>query len=223
MVGVFSQRFCLSWRKGIIAAPREKDMVQRMELFEAIEKRRSVRAFRLDPLRKGDLERILGSAILAPSAGNLQPWSFVVSMEGAIKEALAEAALNQEFIAEAPVLITVCAMEEHSAKRYGDRGMTLYCVQDTAAAIENMLLSATALGYGACWIGAFNEGKVRQILSIPPMARPVALIPVGVPKEEPTKTTRKPLEAVVHRETYGGSRLSQRPRRQRLPRGTSGC
>jgi len=186
-----------------------------MEFFEVIEKRRSIRAFRREPLRTGDLERILGSALLAPSAGNLQPWSFVVSTEEAIKEALSRAALDQEFLAEAPVVITVCAMEDQSARRYGDRGMALYCIQDTAAAIENMLLSATALGYGACWIGAFNEGKVRQILDVPPTARPVALILVGVPNEEPLKTTRKPLEAVLHRETYGGGMLSRRPRRQR--------
>jgi nitroreductase len=197
-------------------------MVLRMELFEAIEKRRSVRAFRRDPLRGGDLERILGSAILAPSAGNLQPWSFVVSTTEVIKEALAEAALNQEFIAEAPVVITVCAMEGRSAMRYSDRGVTLYCIQDTAAAIENMLLSATALGYGACWIGAFNEGDVRRILNVPPMARPVALIPVGVPGEEPQKTTRISLEAVLHHETYGGGRLLRRPIKRRSPPRTSG-
>jgi nitroreductase len=181
-------------------------MVDTVELFVAIKKRKSVRAFRDVSLRDGDLEKILGAAILAPSAGNLQPWSFVVSSKEDFKRALAQAALSQEFIANAPVVITVCAIRAQSAARYGDRGIALYCLQDTAAAIENILLAATALGYGACWIGAFDEEEVRKVLNIPPAARPVALIPIGIPDEEPEETTRKPLEAVLHYETYGGGR-----------------
>jgi nitroreductase len=181
-------------------------MVTGMELFEAVSRRVSVRAFKGSALRDGHLERILGAAILAPSAGNLQPWSFVVSKGKAIKEALAEAALCQLFIAEAPIIITVCAVEENSAVRYGDRGRKLYCIQDTAAAIQNVLLSATALGYGTCWIGAFDENAVREVLSVPVGVRPVALIPLGLANEDPPRVTRKPLEAVLLYETYGGCR-----------------
>ena len=183
----------------------------RTELFEAISRRVSVRAFKGDPLRGSDLEIILGAAILAPSAGNLQPWSFVISKGKAIKEALAEAAHCQSFIAEAPIIITVCAMEEESAVRYGDRGRELYCIQDTAAAIQNILLSATALGYGTCWIGAFDEDAVRHALGIPVWVRPVALIPLGLPAEDPRRVTRKPLGTVLHNETYSGNRSQRRP------------
>jgi nitroreductase len=185
-------------------------MVIRVELFEAISRRVSVRVFKGDSLGEGDLERILGAAILAPSAGNLQPWSFVVTKGGALKEALAEAALSQSFMAKAPIIITVCAVEDDSAARYGDRGREFYCIQDTAAAIQNILLSATALGYGTCWIGAFDEDAVRQVLGIPAGVRPVALIPLGLPGEYPPRVTRKPLEAVLRHETYSVGRSQRR-------------
>ena len=208
---IFDWRSRFRRHKRIIAALKEKDMVIRTELFEAISRRVSVRAFKGDPLRDSDLESILGAAILAPSAGNLQPWSFVVSKAKVIKEALAEAAHCQSFMSEAPIIITVCAMEEESAVRYGDRGRELYCIQDTAAAIQNVLLSATALGYGTCWIGAFNEDAVRHALSIPVGVRPVALISLGLPAEYPRRVTRKPLGAVLHNETYSGNRSQRRP------------
>lgn len=177
-----------------------------MDLFEAIDCRVSTRAFKTDPLREGDLERIMGTAILAPSAGNLQPWSFVVSRGQPIKEPLAEAALGQSFIAEAPVVVTVFAVEAYSARRYGSRGRELYCIQDTAAATENILLAAAALGYGACWVGAFDEEGVRRVLGAPAGARPVAIVPLGFPADRPPRVRRKPLEEVLWRETYGGGK-----------------
>lgn len=175
-----------------------------MDLFEAINRRVSIRAFKGDPLREGDLEKILGAAILAPSAGNTQPWYFIVTKKRAIKQALAEAALGQSFMSEAPIIITVCAAESGSALRYGVRGRELYCLQDTAAAVENILLSATALGYGTCWVGAFDEGAVKEALGVPVGIRPVALIPLGLPDEDPPRVKRKPLGEVVRYETYGG-------------------
>ncbi len=177
-----------------------------MEFFDAVAKRKSVRSYREMPLRRRDLKRILSAAIRAPSAGNLQPWSFVVSESKEKKRALAEAAHSQGFISEAPVVVTVCALASQSAARYGERGIGLYCLQDTAAAIENLLLAATALGYGTCWVGAFDEESVRDVLGMPDSVRPVALIPIGFPDVVAEGTGRKPLETLVHHETYGGKR-----------------
>lgn len=176
-------------------------MVTGLELFKAIGRRASVRAFKGDPIREGDLEKILSAATLAPSAGNLQPWCFLVSTKKKTKEALAEAALGQSFMAEAPVIITVCAVEGESAVRYGNRGRELYCIQDTAAATENILLAATALGYGSCWIGAFDEDAVKKVQGIQSGIRPVALIPLGFPDESPQVVRRKPLGEVVRYES----------------------
>lgn len=174
-----------------------------MDVFEAIKGRRSIRRFAPGDVKDEDLMKILEAAIWAPSAGNLQPWEFVVVRNAETKEALARAALNQWFVAEAPVVVVVCANIPRSASYYGERGEKLYCIQDTAAAIQNMLLAIHALGYGACWIGAFREEAVRKILELPLHLRPVAIIPIGVPGEKPTPPPRRPLKKVVHFEKYG--------------------
>ncbi|MEM1689512.1 MAG: nitroreductase family protein [Candidatus Hadarchaeales archaeon] len=173
-----------------------------MDVFEAIHKRRSIRAFKQDPVCEEDLKKILEAAIAAPSAGNRQPWEFIVVRDAERKRELVEAALGQSFIEEAPVVIIVCANLARSSRVYGKRGEELYAIQDTAAAIQNMLLAAFALGYGTCWIGAFDEREVSRILKIPSGVRPVAIIPIGKPAEKPSKTPRLPLDEVVHRETY---------------------
>lgn len=174
-----------------------------MDLFQAIERRRSIRAYKEDAIREDDLNRILDAGIQAPSAGNIQPWEFIVTRKEITKKGLAEAAGMQSFIAEAPLVITVCAREDDSASSYGDRGRRLFCIQDTAAAVENMLLAVTALGYGACWIGAFDEAMVRNVLRMPSNVRPVAIIPIGLPRGGgPAAVPRKHSARVVHSEFY---------------------
>jgi nitroreductase len=173
-----------------------------MEVFEAIRGRRSIRAFKPDPLKEGDLEKILRAGISAPSAGNCQPWEFVVVRDQKIKQRLVRAALGQSFIAEAPVVVVVCANVPRTARRYGRRGAELYCIQDTAAAIQNMHLAAYALGYGTCWIGAFDEDAAAEAVQTPPDVRPLAIIPIGKPAEKPAPTPRLPLSRVVRENKF---------------------
>lgn len=173
-----------------------------MELFEAIRGRRSVRSYRRDEVPEQDLKEILKAAICAPSAGNLQSWEFVVIREDSGKAALAEAAYGQDFIVEAPIVIVVCANTARSARRYHTRGVSLYSIQDTAAAIQNMLLASYALGYGSCWMGAFDENQAARIIQAPPEVRPVAIIPIGRPAESPDQTSRISLEKVLHSERF---------------------
>lgn len=173
-----------------------------MDLFEAIRLRRSMRGFTREEVSEQEVEKLLEAARLAPSAGNIQPWEFVVVRKAYAKRRLAEAALDQYFIAEAPVVIVVCADEGRSGAGYGSRGVNLYCLQDTAAAIENILLAACALGLGACWVGAFRELEVRRILSVPRGVRPVAIVPVGRPAETPRARYKRPLGEMVHREAF---------------------
>ena len=182
---------------------KEKRGREYMELFEAIRSRRSIRRFRDEDIPEEDLKKILEAAIWAPSAGNLQPWEFIVVKNEETKRRLAMAALGQMWMTTAPVIVVVCANLEKSAWRYGTRGRELYAIQDTAAAIENMLLAAHALGYGSCWVGAFDEDEVRRILNIPEGVRPVALIPIGRPAERPSPPSRIPLDRVVYGEEYG--------------------
>jgi nitroreductase len=174
-----------------------------MDFFEVVEKRHSIRRFdRTKEIPEGDLNKILETAIKAPSAGNRQAWDFIIVKDQEIKKQLVRGAFSQSFIAQAPVVVVVCANKERSAMVYGKRGSELYCLQDTAAAIQTMLLALTALGYGACWVGAFNESAVREVMKIPEGSRPVAIIPIGVPVKIPPATPRISLGELIHREHW---------------------
>jgi nitroreductase len=173
-----------------------------MDVFEAIKTRRSVRAFTNQEVSEEEVEKIIDAARWAPSAGNIQPWEFIIVRKSEIKRELAVAALNQTFIEEAPIVIVVCANESRSAQGYGNRGATLYCIQDTAAAIQNIHLAAKALGLATCWVGAFREEEARKVLGIPRGVRPVAIIPVGHAAEKPRTPSRRPIQDIVHYETF---------------------
>ncbi|MFQ6051035.1 MAG: nitroreductase family protein [Candidatus Hydrothermarchaeota archaeon] len=173
-----------------------------MELYEAINKRRSVRDFLDKDVEDEKIFRILEAAIKAPSAGNLQPWEFVLVRDEKNKRELAKAALNQNFIYEAPVVIVVCADKERSGSRYGSRGRELYCIQDTAAATMTLMLAAVAEGLGTCWVGAFHEEEVRKVINAPKNVRPLAIVPVGYPSRDGYRTGRYDLESVLHKESF---------------------
>lgn len=173
-------------------------MGEREVLLRLLKERRSVRGFSSSPVPREGIMKILEAAIWAPSAGNVQPWYFYVVTSPEKKESLARAAYGQRFIAEAPVCVVVCAEPERSYYHYGNRGRNLYCYQDTAAACQNILLAATALGLGACWVGAFDEEKTCRYLNIPRGRRPVALVPIGYPAEQGlSRPGRKSLQQVV--------------------------
>lgn len=173
-----------------------------MDVLEAIKGRRSIRAFKSQAVSTEIVEKLIDAARWAPSAGNIQPWEFIIVRNPEIKRNLAKAALNQSFIEEAPVVIVVCADEIRSSQGYGVRGKTLYCIQDTAAATQNIHLAAYSLGLGTCWVGAFNEEEARKILEIPQGVRPVAIIPVGYPAEKPPARNRRPLNQIIHYEKF---------------------
>ena len=173
-----------------------------MDVLEAINGRRSVRAFKSDDVPSEIVEKLIDAARRAPSAGNIQPWEFVVVRESRIKRGLAEAALHQSFIEEAPVVVVVCANENRSFQGYGDRGRDLYCIQDTAAATQNLLLYAYSVGLGTCWVGAFKEDEARKVLKTPDGIRRVAIIPIGRAAEVPQQRSRRPMNQFVHYETF---------------------
>lgn len=170
-----------------------------MDLFEAIAKRRSVRQFRSDaPVDDAIVRKILEAGIAAPTAGNGQPWRFIVVRDGALKKRLAFEAGHQRFIDQAPVAIVVCADLDEAEKQYGKRGRKTYALQDTAAAIENILLAAVGLGLGSCWVGAFNESVAAEILELPSHVRPLAILPIGISAEPGSRApVRHKLEKVA--------------------------
>lgn len=167
-----------------------------MEVGDAINSRRSVRRYTGEAVPDELLKEILSAGGMAPSAGNLQARDFIIVKDGALRELLCMAALNQYFMMSAPVCIVVCANLDRSAARYGKRS-ELYAVQDASAAIMNMMLRARDLGLGTCWVGAFSEQAVVQLLNLPRGVRPVALMPLGYPDETPEAPPRLG-EEIVH-------------------------
>ena len=177
-----------------------------MDVLEAIKGRRSVRSFEGEKnVPEETVEELIDAALWAPSAGNIQPWEFIIVRNPEIKKKLADAAFSQSFLEEAPVVIVVCADENRSSEGYGQRGRTLYCLQDTAAAIQNIHLTAHSLGLGTCWVGAFKEEEASKILKIPQGIRPVALIPVGYPSKFPSPRSKRTLDETVHYEVFHAS------------------
>jgi nitroreductase len=172
-----------------------------MDLVQSIESRMSVRGYTAENVPDELVDEALRLAVLAPSAGNLQARDFIVVRNKGMRDKLAEAAFGQDFLRQAPVVIVCCANLTR-IRNYGDRGATLYCLQDVAAAVEHILLYAASKGFGTCWVGAFDEAKVCQVLSLPAHARPVALIPIGRPKAQPRRTPRLDMDTVVHRERW---------------------
>lgn len=172
-----------------------------MECLEAIKGRRSIRKFKDNPVKKEILEELLEAAQMAPSAGNLQARDFIVISNKVTKQKLAQAALDQSFIEQAPVVIVVVANTDRSSHIYKSRG-ELYAIQDATAAVMNLLLAAHSKGLAACWVGAFDEYAVSDILGIPNRITPIAIIPVGYSNEKPATPLRMGLDKVVHRETW---------------------
>lgn len=172
-----------------------------MELREVIKKRRSIRAFKSEDIPKETILEILDLARYSPSAGNTQPWEFVLVKEKEQKEKLAVASLNQKFIALAPYVIVVCANLNRSSS-YGRRGIELYSIQDTAIITTYILFLATERNLGTCWVGAFNESKVREVINCPSHIRPVAIIPIGISGEKGIATERIELREILHYERF---------------------
>ncbi len=168
------------------------------DVIVAIKERRSIRQFATNPVEEHTVGRILAAAASAPSAGNLQPWMFYVVYKDEIKADLARAAYNQSFLTTAPVVIVVVAVPAVSEAIYGARGRNLYCLQDTAAATQNLLLAAEGFGLGTCWVGAFDEQLAAAALDCSAQERPVAIVPLGyATKEQPSARARYDLEKIT--------------------------
>ena len=163
----------------------------RKDVFECMKDSHSIRQFKTDPIPDNVLTRILEAACWAPSAGNLQPWYFYVVKNQQLKDKIFEVSFEQTQIKQAPLLIIILADPSRSNERYKERGAQLYCLQDTAAAAQNMLLAAEALDIGACWIGAFDEVKVQTLLEASPRLRAVAMLAIGYSDEKERQTKER--------------------------------
>ncbi|MFQ5862212.1 MAG: nitroreductase family protein [Candidatus Brocadiales bacterium] len=156
-----------------------------MSVLEIIKKRRSVRRFQGSrEISKEIIDELIEALIWAPSAGNLQSRKFYFVRNQVVKDNLVRAAWGQGFIAEAPLVIVACA-DMRIGTYYSSRGTDLYALQDVAASIQNLLLLAHEHGLATVWVGAFDEQSAADALKLPGHLRPVAIVPVGYPAEQP--------------------------------------
>jgi len=184
-----------------------------MELFEAIQTRRSVRKFSDRPVEEEKLHQILEAVRMAPSWANIQCWRFVVVKETATKERISELSYVESFfapkgykvnpakkaLAEAPVVIVACADPAKSGVLWDQT----YYMTDLGIACQNLWLAARALGLGTVFVGVFDEGKLRELFGIPSDIRVVGLFPIGYPLEEKAGgPPRKPLSEIVFMEKW---------------------
>jgi nitroreductase len=164
-----------------------------MELYEAIRSRRSVRRWLDKPIPDDVLRRVLDAGRLAPSARNLQEWKFVVVRDPGLRARLVEAARGQSFVGEAPAVIVGSAVETDHVMTCGQLCYPI----DLAIALDHMTLAAAAEGLGSCWVGAFHEEAVKEIVGIPDEVRVVALLALGYPAGEVAARPRKSFDEVV--------------------------
>jgi nitroreductase len=170
-----------------------------MDVMEAIRRRYSVRDYKDLEVEEEKLNLILEAARLAPSASNRQEWRFIVIRDKETKNRLCKAAKGQKFVAQAPIVIACCAVDTSHIMSCGQPSYPI----DVAISIDHMTLKATEEGLGTCWIGAFYEDKVKEILEIPQDVRVVQLLTLGYPKSEPPpKKNRKSLDEIIMYEKW---------------------
>jgi nitroreductase len=165
-----------------------------MNVLDAIKTRKSVRSYLDKPVEDDKLNTILNAGRLAPSASNRQEWRFVIVRDPTIRERIAEAANGQTFVGEAPVIIIACAETNEHVMACGQLCYPI----NVAIALDHISLAAVELGLGTCWIGAFDEHKVKEILGIPKEIRVVELMPLGYPSNpSPVEKNRLPIDMIV--------------------------
>lgn len=169
-----------------------------MDFFEIVKERRSIRVFTDRPVEAEKIERVLETALAAPSAGNLQAYRIYAVKSDEGRAALAAAALGQDFVRAAPVVLVFCTDAAQAAKKYGERGERLYTLQDAAIACTFAMLAIEALGLVTVWVGAFREEAVWMAIGSPAGLSPVAMLPLGYAGEKPEPVSRRSVEKLVH-------------------------
>ncbi len=181
-----------------------------MTAFDRILKnRRSVRTFDPRPVPRDDLLAICEAARWAPSACNSQTWRFVAVQDRSQIQALCRQAMRpvipNRWLAQAPLVIAGCSQLDIISNRIGSTvtGIEYFRI-DLGIAMEHMVLKATELGLGTCWIGWFDEGKVKALLKIPRRIKVSALLAIGYAADAPpARRLRKPLEQILFAERWG--------------------
>lgn len=169
-----------------------------MDILELIRKRYSVRAYKSMPVENEKLQQVLEAACLAPTAANRQPFRFIVIHTNG-RESELKRIYKAEWFCRAPLVICVCTIPDKAWSRMDGKN---YSDVDAAIAMDHLILAATYLGLGTCWIAAFNPSAAREVLGLPDQAEPIAFTPLGYPADTPEPKKRKALSELVHHEKW---------------------
>ncbi len=162
-------------------------------VLEVIKKRKSIRSYLEKQIPRNVLLEILEAARKAPSASNRQPWKFIVVQDNKLKQQLMKASRNQRFVGEAPIVIAGCATNISHIMPNSVHSFPV----DLSIALDHITLQAVDLGLGTCWIGAFDQERVKEILHIPKNVRVVCLMTLGYPAGNGLESSRKPLDDII--------------------------
>jgi len=160
------------------------------ETLETIWKRRSVRKYKSDPIPQNDLNLILEAARRAPTGANRQKWLMVVATEPEVRKELAKACNNQVWMMDAPVILCLVTLPGEGSV-------------NGAIVLDHAILAATSLGYGTCWVGAYNEAEVKKVLGIPEDHGIICLTPIGISAEQPDERPRKSPSELFMKNKFG--------------------
>ena len=169
-----------------------------MEFSELIKSRYSVRAYKPDPVKDKDLQQVLDAACLAPTAANRQPFQLIVIRPQG-REAELRRIYAQDWFTQAPVIICACAIPAQGWVRMDGK---VYTDVDVAIAMDHLILAATDLGLGTCWIANFDPAAAREVLGLPEGVEPIVFTPLGYPEGEQPAKERKPLSDLVRYEQW---------------------
>jgi nitroreductase len=169
-----------------------------MEFFNVLERRHSIRNFTSKPVEREKLDRIVAAANAAPSAANMQAYEIFVVTQVRDRAVLAKAACAQGFVLAAPLSLVFCANPARNHEFFGDRGRTLYSIQDATIACAYAQLAAAAQNVGSVWVGAFDPDAVRELLGAPEELEPVAILTLGYAEGDPEIKDRRPIDDLVH-------------------------
>ena len=171
------------------------------ELGQFLSRRTSVRRYQDREIPTDVLEQILSLATSAPSAGNVGSWDVIVVTDPSVREAVADAALKQEHVNHAPVLLVICANYVRSMARYSERGI-LYALEDATIVATYLMLGAQAAGLATCWTGGFDDEMIRDILALPLHIRPITILTVGYGAEAAISPARRDVHEHIHQDGW---------------------
>jgi nitroreductase len=174
-----------------------------MNTIDAINARRSIRKYLDQPVEFEKITTLLDASTKAPNAGNLQGWRFIIVSDKNLIKQISGYCVDQYWVQTAPILIVVCSIPEKHELYYGLRGKRLYVIQDCASAITTLQLAAVEMDLSTCWVGAFEEEKLKTLLAIPADIRPQAIVTLGYADETPKDRESLPIESVVFFNRYG--------------------